>query len=139
MPKFESHCMESMALFGASFSHVHLWLDEFHGSKKYKSRHSQIRHYQEGVQMAVVLFCPECEPVARQHIISDLQTDGFFLPGILIYELQSFCRSMPFRLRLKPSLHLTMFSSTSSHSRMEHLNSFKSLLSLALSCPLDNK
>lgn len=77
MPKFESHCIESMALFGASFSHVHLWLDEFYGSEKYKSRHRRIRHHEDGIQMAVVLFGPECEPVARQHIISDLKTEGW--------------------------------------------------------------
>lgn len=40
---FEKHCEESEKLFGLRYE-VHLWLDEFAGTGKYKMRHRPKRH-----------------------------------------------------------------------------------------------
>lgn len=69
--------MESEELFGKSYEEVHLWLDEFAGTEKYKMRHRRIRHHKAGIQEAIKLFGEESGAVAKQHIISDLKEEGW--------------------------------------------------------------
>ena len=77
MSKFEDHCRESIALFGQPYEEVHLWLDEFHGTEKYKMRHRRVRHHEAGTKEAIKLFGEEAGFVAKQHIISDLKEEGW--------------------------------------------------------------
>lgn len=77
MPCFEEHCRESLSLFGKSYAEVHLWLDEFAGTEKYGFRHRKVRHHGAGIAEACRLFGQEAGAAARQHIISDLKTDGW--------------------------------------------------------------
>ena len=77
MATFEKHCLESIALFGKPYEEVHLWLDEFHGREPYKMRHRRLRHHEAGIRQVVVLFGPDAEAVARRHIMTDLQGEGW--------------------------------------------------------------
>jgi hypothetical protein len=77
MSKFEDHCKESVKLFGKTYEEVHLWLDEFQGTAKYKMRHRRVRHHEAGIKEAIRFFGEEAGPVARQHIISDLKEEGW--------------------------------------------------------------
>lgn len=77
MSTFEKHCEESERLFGQTFEHVHLWLDEFQGTPKYRMRHRRVRHHEAGIQQVVRLFGEEAGQAARQHIISDLKEEGW--------------------------------------------------------------
>lgn len=77
MPSFEQHCRESEELFGAPFEEVHRWLDEFAGQPPYGMRHRRLRHHEAGIREAAALFGKEAEPVARQHIVSDLKKEGW--------------------------------------------------------------
>ncbi|HAR35154.1 MAG TPA: hypothetical protein DCR95_14010 [Desulfobacter sp.] len=77
MPCFEEHCRESLSLFGKSYAEVHLWLDEFAGTEKYGFRHRKVRHHEAGIAEACRLFGQEAGAAARQHIISDLETEGW--------------------------------------------------------------
>ena len=75
--KFEEHCKESEALFGAPFAEVHRWLDEFAFKEPYGLRHRHLRHHEAGIQEAVRLFGEAAGPVARQHMISDMKQEGW--------------------------------------------------------------
>lgn len=77
MSKFEDHCKESVALFGKPYEEVHHWLDEFHGTEKYKMRHRRVRHHEAGIRQAIEIFGEESGAVAKQHIISDLKEEGW--------------------------------------------------------------
>ncbi len=77
MPGFEVHCKESIRLFGKPFEEVHRWLDEFAGSKKYGFEHRKVRHHEAGIAEVCSLFGQEAEKVAKQHIITDLKTEGW--------------------------------------------------------------
>ena len=77
MSKFEDHCRETVELFGAPYEEVHLWLDEFSGSEKYKMRHRRVRHHEAGIREAVKLFGETAGKVARRHIMSDLKEEGW--------------------------------------------------------------
>lgn len=75
--KFEEHCKESEALFGAPFAEVHRWLDAFAFTPEYGLRHRHLRHHEAGIREAVRLFGEAAGPVARQHIISDMKQEGW--------------------------------------------------------------
>jgi hypothetical protein len=75
--RFEEHCKESEALFGAPFDYVHRWLDAFAFTPEYGLRHRRVRHHEAGIQEAIRIFGKAAGPVARQHIISDLKLDGW--------------------------------------------------------------
>ena len=75
--KFEEHCRESVALFGAPFAEVHQWLDEFAGTPGDGMRHRRVRHHEASIREAVHLFGEAAGPAARQHIIADLKLDGW--------------------------------------------------------------
>ncbi|MCC6873562.1 MAG: hypothetical protein IT378_04565 [Sandaracinaceae bacterium] len=77
MASFEAHCEESVQLFGDRFEHVHLWLDEFAGTPAYRSRHRRARHHEAGLREVERLFGPAAVPVARRHIITDLEGEGW--------------------------------------------------------------
>lgn len=77
MPCLEDHCRESVNLFGKSYANVHLWLDEFAGTEKHGFRHRKIRHHEAGIAEVCRIFGQEAGAAARQHIISDLKTDGW--------------------------------------------------------------
>ncbi|MCK4390614.1 MAG: hypothetical protein KAV83_10320 [Desulfobacterales bacterium] len=74
---FEEHCEESMRLFGKPYEDVHKWLDEFMGASGLGARHRRIRHHEAGIREAMTLFGAEAGKVARQHIISDLNMEGW--------------------------------------------------------------
>ena len=75
--KLADHQRESRALFGDDFTEVHLWLDAFQGTEKYRMRHRRVRHHIAGIREAERLFGPEGAKAARQHIISDLKEEGW--------------------------------------------------------------
>ena len=77
MSSFKDHCQESVRLFGKPYEEVHNWLDEFMGTQEYGMRHRKLRHHLEGVGRVVELFGKEAGEVARRHIISDLQEEGW--------------------------------------------------------------
>ena len=77
MSTFIAHCQESIEKFGAPYEEVHLWLDEFHGTERYRMRHRRVRHHEAGIQEAISRFGEAAGPVARQHIISDLKEEGW--------------------------------------------------------------
>ena len=66
-----------MKLFGKTYEEVHLWLDEFAGTKEYGYRHRKVRHHEEGIRRAAELFGADAVRAARQHIISDLRLEGW--------------------------------------------------------------
>ena len=49
-----AHGQESVEKFGAPYEAVHLWLDEFQGTERYRMRHRQVRHH-EGLIRAKLL------------------------------------------------------------------------------------
>lgn len=75
--KNEDHCKESLKLFGAEYKEIHLWLDEFAGSKKYGMRHRKVRHHLKGIEEVRAKWGDAAAKVARQHIISDLKEEGW--------------------------------------------------------------
>jgi len=75
--KLADHQRESRDLFGDDFTEVHLWLDAFQGTEKYRMRHRRVRHHIAGIREAERLFGPEGAKAARQHIISDLKGEGW--------------------------------------------------------------
>jgi hypothetical protein len=77
MSSFEKHCKESDRLFGNPFPEVHNWLDEFQGTPQYRMRHRRVRHHESGIQQAIELFGELAGQAARQHIISDLEEEGW--------------------------------------------------------------
>ena len=77
MATFEKHCRESGAIFGKPYEEVHHWLDEFQGRDPYKMRHRRLRHHGAGIRQTVALFGPDAEAVARRHIMTDLQWEGW--------------------------------------------------------------
>jgi hypothetical protein len=77
MAKLDEHCAESIRLFGKPYEEVHRWLDELAGTPRYGMRHRRVRHHEVGIRQAVALFGTEAGPVARQHVITDLQSEGW--------------------------------------------------------------
>jgi hypothetical protein len=77
MSTFETHCEESIRLFGKTWEEVHLWLDQFQGTAQYKMRHRKKRHHEAGITQAIEIFGEVAGNVARQHIISDLKEEGW--------------------------------------------------------------
>lgn len=77
MSKLNDHCKESVELFGKPYEYLHQWLDEFHGTERYRMRHRRVRHHNAGLKEAVGLFGEEVYAVARQHIVSDLKEEGW--------------------------------------------------------------
>jgi hypothetical protein len=75
--KLEDHCRESILLFGKSFEEVHVWLDQFAGSKECGMRHRRKRHHMKGMMEARRLFGDLAAEAARRHIISDLKMEGW--------------------------------------------------------------
>lgn len=77
MPSFEQHCQETAALLGQSYDQVHLWLDEFAGKPPHGMRHRKLRHHLAGIAEVRKLWGDQAAEAARQHIVSDLKTDGW--------------------------------------------------------------
>ena len=75
--RLEEHEEESIRLFGAPYTEIHRWLDEFAHSERYGMRHRKFRHHLAGLAQVEILFGKESVPVARQHIISDLKMEGW--------------------------------------------------------------
>jgi len=74
---FEEHCKESRALFGKSYEDVHKWLDAFQKAPGIGMKHRRFRHHEAGVREIIKRFGAEAGEVARRHIISDLQQEGW--------------------------------------------------------------
>ena len=77
MSSFETHCEESVKIFGNPFKEVHYWLDEFAGAPRIGMKHRKKRHHEAGIQQAIKIFGEIGGQVARQHIISDLKEEGW--------------------------------------------------------------
>ena len=77
MPRLEDHCRESIDIFGKTYEEVHRWLDEFAGSEEYGFRHRKVRHHEAGIAEVCRLFGREAGVSAKQHIVSDLKTEGW--------------------------------------------------------------
>jgi hypothetical protein len=77
MSTFETHCQESTQLFGKPYEQVHQWLDEFHGTAHYRTRHRRVRHHEAGIKEVIRLWGEEAGAVAKQHIVSDLKEEGW--------------------------------------------------------------
>ena len=73
----EDHCGESRRFFGKPYDEVHIWLDEFMGAPGIGAKHRRIRHHEAGIREAMKLFGEDAGKVARQHIISDLEMEGW--------------------------------------------------------------
>jgi hypothetical protein len=73
----EEHCLECKQKLGKSFEEVHVWLDEFAGSKQYGMKHRSIRHHLEGIREAEKLFGNDAGKAAKLHVISDLKMEGW--------------------------------------------------------------
>jgi hypothetical protein len=77
MPRIDEHCRESERLFGKAYPEVHQWLDEYAGAPGIGMRHRSKRHHLAGIEECVRLFAEDAREVARQHIVSDLRTEGW--------------------------------------------------------------
>lgn len=77
MPSLDYHCEESERLFGKPFEEVHRWLDEFMGKPGLGMRHRKKRHHEAGIREVERLFGEEAARAARQHVITDLRTEGW--------------------------------------------------------------
>ena len=77
MPSFKEHCEESERLFGQPYPKVHKWLDEFAGKPPFGMKHRRLRHHAAGVEQVRKLFGEAAAAAARQHIISDLEMEGW--------------------------------------------------------------
>lgn len=77
MPKLEFHCKESLLLLGKEHEEVHNWLDAFAGAPEYGFRHRHKRHHLAGIDEVARLFGDQAALAARQHIIADLQEEGW--------------------------------------------------------------
>jgi len=75
MPSLGVHCHLTRRAFGATYEHVHRWLNEF------RRQHRCRRHHEEGIDAVRQLFGETAAEVARMHIEMDLMEDGwFFVP-----------------------------------------------------------
>lgn len=74
---FEEHCEESEKLFGNKWEAVHKWLDEFAGKPGIGMMHRRFRHHQEGLKDVEKIFGADAVAAARQHILSDLEQEGW--------------------------------------------------------------
>jgi len=77
MPSFDQHCAESVTLFGNPFCEVHKWLDEFFEWPEYGIHHRRLRHHETGINEVRKRWGDEAAKAAKQHIISDLKTEGW--------------------------------------------------------------
>lgn len=77
MPAFEQHCNETLALLGKPYGEVHGWLDGFAGKPPYGMRHRKLRHHLAGIEQVRRKWGNEAAEAAKQHIISDLKTEGW--------------------------------------------------------------
>lgn len=75
--KKEEHEQETICLLGSPFTEVHTWLDQFAGRPECGMRHRKKLHHLEGIEMARKLFGDNGAEVARQHIMSDLNEEGW--------------------------------------------------------------
>jgi hypothetical protein len=75
--RFEDHCTQSKALFGAAHPEVHIWLDAYAGSPGIGMKHRKYRHHLQGAIEAGSLFGGVAKEVAIQHIKSDLAMEGW--------------------------------------------------------------
>ena len=74
---FEQHCVQALKKFGKPFAEVHRWLDEFAGQPPYGMRHRKKRHHLAGIEEVRQLWGDEAAEAARQHIITDLELEGW--------------------------------------------------------------
>lgn len=77
MAKIEQHMQDALAAFGQTFEPVHRWLDEFAGTEGYRMRHRRKRHHLAGIQEAGRLFGDGAAAAAEQHVVRDLQEEGW--------------------------------------------------------------
>ena len=75
--RFEQHCVESIHLFGTAFEDVHIWLDAFAGQPGIGMKHRSKRHHEDGIRQVRERWGDLAADVARRHIISDLQQEGW--------------------------------------------------------------
>lgn len=62
---------------GKPYAEVHRWLDEFAGQPPDGMRHRKKRHHLAGIEEVRQLWGDEAAESARQHIITDLELEGW--------------------------------------------------------------
>ncbi|RYD63181.1 MAG: hypothetical protein EOP84_33870 [Verrucomicrobiaceae bacterium] len=77
MPSLEEHCRQTQKAFGATFEHIHLWLNEFSGKPPHWMKHRRFRHHAAGVEEVRQKWGDTAAEVARMHIESDLMEEGW--------------------------------------------------------------
>ena len=77
MAAFEQHCAQAIHEFGKPFAEVHRWLDEFAGKPPNGMKHRKKRHHLAGIEEVRKLWGAEAAAAARQHIITDLELEGW--------------------------------------------------------------
>lgn len=76
--RLEEHEAHAKQMFGEPWTKVHKWLDEFMGTPPYGMRHRKLRHHLAGIEEVRALYGDEAAEVARQHIMDDLKTEGWY-------------------------------------------------------------
>ena len=74
--RFADHCAESVRLLGEGFEQVHEWLDEY-AATPLGARHRRRRHHLAGIEEVRRRWGDQAAEAARQHVISDLQEEGW--------------------------------------------------------------
>ena len=77
MPSFAVHCFQAKQSFGKPYEEVHEWLDHYFGHARYGARHRRKRHHLAGIAEVRRKWGAEAAAAARQHIIADLQMEGW--------------------------------------------------------------
>ena len=70
---FKEHCTRCKNILGNEFDYVHKWLDEFHGTPKYKTRHRKVRHHLKGIEDVRDMWGDDAAEAATLHIVDDLK------------------------------------------------------------------
>ncbi len=77
MPSLEEHSRQTQIAFGATYEHVHCWLDELAGKPPHGMRHRQFRHHAAGVEEVRRRWGNTAAEAARLHIEMDLLEEGW--------------------------------------------------------------
>lgn len=75
--KREEHERQSMDAFGAPFTEVHAFLDQFAGKPECGMRHRCKLHHEAGIELVRKLYGDKAAEVARLHIEQDLTQEGW--------------------------------------------------------------
>jgi hypothetical protein len=69
----EDHEKRSLDYFGAEYTEVHKWLDEFAGMPHCGMKHRKFRHHLAGIEEVRKMWGDEAAAVAKLHITDDFK------------------------------------------------------------------